>query len=225
MSVIVPVKEPPVPPPSLAAVVNAGSTLQGRVAEVIQVPQYTYLRLETGEWAAIDSAPQLTVGQSVSLVLQNEMTDFSSPSLGRTFARLWFASLEGAAPTARRPPAAAATPEVQAALDAVASSEVLSFRVVDVFAERAALVGKRVKVQGTVDRVNFVQGIHYIHLKDGSGLPADKNNDLLCMSDVAVTAGQSVTMVGVVVVNKDVGMGPVPVVLDQARPLSKDLTK
>ena len=197
------------------------AVIRGQVAEVIQVSQYTYLRLESGEWAAVPSTPSLAVGQTVAVVAQNQMIDFTSPSLGRTFAKIWFGVFEGAEPVARAPqqdaPLApkAPPPEVKAALAAVGSSSAVSLRVTDVYSERSVLGGQRVKVKGTVDRVNTVQGVHYVHLKDGTGAAADKTDDLLCLSSTEVAKGAAVTLEGVVVLNKDVGMGPVPVVLDQ----------
>jgi hypothetical protein len=196
--------------------------LRGQVAEVIQVSQYTYLRLESGEWAAVPSAPSIQAGQTVGIALQNEMVDFTSPSLGRTFARIWFGALEGAAPQAAQaqPQMAqlpSSPPGVQAALQAVGSSNAVALRVVDVFSERKALAGQRVKVTGTVDRVNFVQGVHYVHVKDGTGVAADKTDDLLVLSQVEVAKGASVTAEGVVAIDRDVGMGSVAVLLDQAQ--------
>lgn len=211
----------PATAPAQVQAAGQGQVLRGRVAEVIQVSQYTYLRLESGEWAAVPSAPSLAAGQSVGIALQNEMVDFTSPSLGRTFARIWFGALEGAAPAAPQaqlPPAApSAPPEVQAALQAVGSSNALALRVIDVFSERKALVGQRVKVSGTVDRVNFVQGVHYVHLKDGTGVAADKTDDLLVLSQVDVAKGAQVTAEGLVAIDRDLGMGPVAVLLDQAQ--------
>jgi hypothetical protein len=204
---------------------RAGEPFHGRIAEVIQVPQYTYLRLESGEWAAIDSAPQLQVGESVTLELQNEMTDFASPSLGRTFARLWFASLQGATPVVRAPqPAAMPAPSelptsgaVQGALDAIANADAVAMRVGDVFTARDALNGHRVKITAKVDRVNVVQGVNYVHLKDGTGNAADKTDDLLAISESPVSAGDSVTLEGVIALDQNVGMGTNPVVLTRAK--------
>jgi hypothetical protein len=199
------------------------NVLRGNVAEVIQVSQYTYLRLDSGEWAAVASAPGLTVGTAVTVLAQTQMTDFSSPSLGRTFPKIWFGMLEGAAPVARAaeptgvmPAKAPPPPAVKDALQAVEASGALPLRVVDIYSERAVLAGQRVKVKGTVDRGSLVQGVYYLHLKDGTGAPADKSDDLLCLSTVELAKGAAVTLEGVVAVNKDVGMGPVPVVLDQA---------
>lgn len=221
-----PPNHPPMPnaaaPSEPMGAPQTANIIRGQVAEVIQVSQYTYLRLESGEWAAIGSTPTLTVGQRVAVMGQTQMTDFSSPSLGRTFPKIWFGALEGAAPSApQRPsqpmPTPPAAPEVKAALQAVEASGALTLRVVDVFSERQALSGQRVKVKGTVDRVNVVQGVTYVHLKDGTGTAGEKNDDLLCMSRVEVAKGASVTMEGTIALNKDIGMGPVPVVLEQAQ--------
>jgi hypothetical protein len=210
---------PAAAPQRAASTAIPGGTLRGRVAEVIQVPQYTYVRLESGEWAAIDSAPQLGQGSEVTLLLQNEMQDFVSTSTGRTFARVWFATLEGAPPVVKvaAPPAPAGDDSVQRALAAVESGTAVPMRVVDVFAERAALSGKRVKVSGKVDRVNVVQGVHYVHVKDGTGAAADKTDDLLCITELDLAAGAEVSLEGVVTLDKNVGMGVNPVVLDGAR--------
>ncbi len=204
--------------------VRPGGQLHGKVAEVLQVPQYTYLRMESGEWAAVDSAPTLAVGQEATVNLQNEMANFDSPSLKRTFERLWFGTLEGAAPVVRTAPAGAVPPtgtpvgEVKSPVAKVADTgPALTLRVVDVYTEKAALSGKKVKIKGTVDRVNVVQGVSYVHLKDGSGDAAAKTDDLLCIASGEVTKGQAVTAEGVVAIDKNVGMGPVPVALDEAQ--------
>ncbi len=88
---------PPPPPaiPSFGAAPLAGS-VHGRVAEVLQVPQYTYLRLESGEWAAVSSVPDLKVGQEVTVLVQTQMSNFTSPSLNRKFDTILFGSIEGA---------------------------------------------------------------------------------------------------------------------------------
>lgn len=179
--------------------------LSGRVAEVLQVPQYTYLRFDSGEWAAVSSMPGLQVGQDVRVVVQTEMTDFPSATLGRTFARIAFGSIDGAM---EAPKALPKDKGVENALAAVKAESVV-LRVRDVFEERAQLKGQRVKVKGTVDRVNEVQGKHYVHLKDGSG-----DEDLLCISDLTIEKGAQVTLEGTVALDKNVGMGVNPVVLE-----------
>lgn len=207
--------------PTAQAGAPRGGSIHGKVAEVIQVPQYTYLRLESGEWAAVTSVPSLKAGDEVDVNLQNEMVNFTSSSLGRTFERIWFGTLGGAAPAEAAPVAAMPTaPSMpEPTKTPLPSGPSLMLRVVDVYSERAMLGGKLVKVKGTVDRVNFVQSLYYVHLKDGTGAAADKSDDLLCISSVEVKKGDAVTMEGAIALEKNVGMGPVPVVLDQAKPL------
>ncbi len=218
----------PSPPPTTMATPPPATTepgsLSGVVAEVLQVPPYTYLRLQSGEWAAVSEVPSLQPGRRVTVLVQTELSDFTSASLGRTFARIAFGTLDGAAqtpqPTAVSPGVAAALAAVQeqpAALlqnldgKATATGE---FRVEELYAQRAALNGRRVRVRGTVDRVNTVQGVHYVHLKDGSGTAEKKDDDLLCISQVTFDKGAQVSLEGTVAVDRNVGMGVNPVVLD-----------
>lgn len=68
----------------------------GVVAEVIQVPNYTYLRLTTAtgdEWVAVTSTQGVSVGKPVSLARGHRMVDFTSKTLSRTFASIWFGEL------------------------------------------------------------------------------------------------------------------------------------
>lgn len=237
---------PPLPPtsavPSAAPAMNAAPTpspaagggFAGTVAEVIQVPNYTYLRLNTpqGErWAAVTTTHAVQPGQAVRLASAVEMTGFASKSLNRTFDSIWFGELDtsgtpGAAPPAPAPeglppghpsigePGPSAAAGALAALDQAGPA--LSLRVADVFAERAALSGKRVRVRGTAAKVTSVQGTFYLHLKDGSGT-AGQDDDLTVLTATEVKVDQSVTIEGRVALNKDVGMGtPYPVVVESA---------
>ena len=70
----------------------------GVVAEVIQVPNYTYLRLTTAkgdEWVAVTSTQAVSVGKPVSLTRGHRMVDFTSKTLSRTFDSIWFGELSG----------------------------------------------------------------------------------------------------------------------------------
>jgi hypothetical protein len=62
----------------------------GKVLEKLDVPQYTYLRVQTStgeEWVAV-STMQVNVGDRVTVNQQLVMENFASKSLGRTFAKL-----------------------------------------------------------------------------------------------------------------------------------------
>jgi hypothetical protein len=62
----------------------------GKVLEKVDVPQYTYLRVQTTtgeEWVAV-STMQVNVGDRVTVNQQLVMENFASKALGRTFAKL-----------------------------------------------------------------------------------------------------------------------------------------
>lgn len=200
---------------------EASGSLAGVVREVIQVPNYTYLRLATSGgdvWAAVNADTTLREGQQVRVVSAMEMSDFTSKTLGRTFASIWFGDLEGsAAMPAGHPTVAEPSSEVVKALEA--ATDALPLRVVDVYSEREALAGKRVRVEGTAAKVTEVGGAYYVHVKDGSGAPG--SDDLTVITRTAVRAEQPLTVEGTVALNRDVGMGvPYAVVVDQATVLS-----
>lgn len=243
-----PTPAPPMMPPMSATEAppptGAGAGVSGTVAEVIQVQSYTYLRLTTPEgeqWAAVTRNDSVKEGQAVRLASATEMTGFTSKTLNRTFDRIWFGELEGAAgaappmgaPMGAMPPmgdpsgaqlpaghpAIGGAPSTGAAgaLAAVEQAgDALSLRVADVFSERKALAGKKVRVHGTVSKVTAVQGAFYVHLKDGSGT-AGKDDDLMVISGAEVKADQQATLEGRVALDKDVGMGTAyPVVVENA---------
>ncbi len=90
---------PGLPPGHVA--LNASAAAQGlargTVLEVLQVPSYTYVKLQTpaGElWAAVPSSP-IDVGAEVAIGNGSMMRGFTSKTLGRHFERILFGSLVG----------------------------------------------------------------------------------------------------------------------------------
>jgi hypothetical protein len=91
-------------PPSEAPI----APLKGRVREVIEVAQYTYLRLGTDQgevWAAVSKAP-VVVESDVTVENPARMEHFESVTLKRTFDVIYFGNLptSGAAATGKLPP-------------------------------------------------------------------------------------------------------------------------
>lgn len=99
-----PPDHPPIPgqqalpadhPPRGAAPAGAVE-IRGKVVEVLDVPSYTYVRLETtteGElWAAIPKT-EIKVGEEIGLTGTSRMDGFESPSLKRRFDKLVFANV------------------------------------------------------------------------------------------------------------------------------------
>jgi hypothetical protein len=74
---------------------GSSDSLQGRVREVIEVAQYTYLRLATqqGEiWAAVSKAP-VAVDSDITVENPTRMEHFESTTLKRTFDVIYFGNL------------------------------------------------------------------------------------------------------------------------------------
>ncbi len=90
----VPRQEGAGPSGSAAAAANAG--VQGTVAEVIAVNNYTYLRLTQPDgkdvWAAVPSA-KVEKGQAVAIANPQLMREFKSSTLDRTFDSIYFGQL------------------------------------------------------------------------------------------------------------------------------------
>jgi hypothetical protein len=82
--------------PSTSAAALAGENVSGTIAELIQVPNFTYLRLSSSrgdEWAAISANTALKVGQQVTIGHAMLMQQFASKTLNRTFEQIWFGEL------------------------------------------------------------------------------------------------------------------------------------
>jgi hypothetical protein len=167
---------------------SSDNVVSGVLAEVIQVSQYTYLRLATssGEiWAAVPSTTAAQVGQNVAVATSTQMTNFTSKTLGRTFPSIWFGALAGqGTPSTQQLPsnhpavgAPASSSGLASAMAAVGhADEAMELRVTDIFAERLNLAGKLVRIRGVAASVTADDGASRVHFKDGSG-SADKKDD------------------------------------------------
>lgn len=76
---------------------SQGEMISGRVAEVLQVPGYTYLKLETGgreTWTAV-STTEVPTGTVVVVTNAFLMQNFHSKTLQRSFDKIYFGSIDG----------------------------------------------------------------------------------------------------------------------------------
>jgi len=217
------VTQPAAEPVSVAAASSAhagegtpsGKSFTGTIAETMNSGGYTYARLQSGKDETWIAAPQFDakVGEPVSVSLNMAMSDFQSKTLNRTFPTLYFVEevARNGQPLSPRP--AAAMMNSQDASAKAAPVEKIApppggMSVADVFAKKADLSGKTVVVRGKV--VKFNAGIlnrNWLHLQDGSGSAAAKNNDLTITTDAEAAVGDVVTVSGVLGTNKDFGFG------------------
>ena len=91
--------------------------------------------------------------------------------------------------------------------------------VAELWAQRASLKGKEIAVKAKVVKVtNSVMGKNWLHVRDGSGSKAAKDNDLTVTTDVVAKVGDVVTVTGTVSVDKDFGAGyAYPVIIENAK--------
>jgi hypothetical protein len=208
--------------PALAATVN------GKVLEVKDVDNYTYLRLkmQDGEvWAAVNKAP-MKIGADITIENATVMKNFESKTLNMTFDRIVFGSIaaHGASPPSAPVDMAAmhadmAKPVDVGTINVIKASGPDGRTVAEINARKADLKGKTVVVRGKV--VKFtpeVLGKNWIHLRDGSGSAADGSNDILVTTLDETKIGDVVLVKGVVQTDRDLGSGySYKVLIEEAR--------
>lgn len=194
--------------------------VQGQVQEVINVENFTYLRLEThaGEiWTAVISAP-VRKGDTVTVKDAIVMKDFESKILKRKFPTILFGNLVGA-PSAGGSRTAvpmglgstfiALSQKWKSGATTVAkSTQPDALTIAEVIRGAAKLEGKSVVVSGKVVKYNAdIMGRNWIHLRDGSGSEQDASNDILVTSTATAQLGDVITFRGTVRTDQDFGAG------------------
>lgn len=198
----------------LTPVQAATTVLKGEVLEVKDVPNYTYLLLKTasGEtWTAVSTAA-VKKGATVSVENAEQMDNFESKSLKKTFPKIFFGRL-AAAP-------GAATAQVGAAHVGVAKTDFggdvkvakatgpQARTVAEIISQSAALKDKPVLLHARVVKYSAaIMGKNWLHLRDGTGSAADDTQDLLATSSDAAKVGDVVLIKGTVRKDRDFGSG------------------
>jgi hypothetical protein len=211
------------------------ATIEGQVLEVIEVPNYSYLRLgppgSEGTWVAVPTAG-LAVGAQARLLQGMRMDNFASTALKRTFPVIYFGTLEGGrtahgvAPvdTTHSPHANGAEPHANGATDpdgmkaahpALGAVEVKPVErakdgktVAEVIDQRTQLVGKTVRIHATVVKSTpGILGKTYLHLRDGSGDAAKGTNDVVVTTQTTPAVGDTILIEGIVAIDRDIGAG------------------
>ncbi len=208
---------------------------------------YMRLKTASGEtWAAVNKT-KVAKGDAVTVTNAMVMDGFQSKTLNRTFDHILFGVLAGpggASPAAAaalpmvsdHAPTAGTTggetpQQIAAQHGAVASgpadapdvkvpkAEGTNARTVaELYAQRAALKGKEITVRAKVVKVTAAMGRNWLHVRDGSGSKATKDNDLTVTTDANAKTGDVVTLTGLVSVDKDFGAGyAYPVILESAK--------
>ena len=216
-------KEKPAPEPQAPSIERmaetVGPSLSGKVVETMNAGGYTYVRLEKNgkkTWVAVPEM-KVSVGQQMAFQPGQEMKNFTSKTLNRTFDSIIFSG-GPAVPqqgTGDRT-ASAKAPGSKAAV--VASNEKFTvekaggpdaYTVGEIYAKRASLDKKTAVVRGKVVKVSkAIMGKNWIHIQDGTGNSGKGTHDLVVTttSDTAAV-GDAVTVKGTIYKDKDFGAG------------------
>jgi hypothetical protein len=201
------------------------SVLKGKVLERLDAGRYSYLRLSTssGEtWAAV-LLTDASIGSEVTIENPIPMDGFETKTLKRKFDRIFFGTLQ-------QPEGAETENALQNAHSGVsesASTEPIKVQraagsegrtIAEIFAQKTQLKDRNVAVTGKVVKVNAnIMGKTWIHVRDGSGDPKSRTNDLTVTTQGSAAVGDTITVKGTVHTDKNLGMGYVfPVIIEDA---------
>lgn len=189
----------------------------GKVIETMDAAGYTYVQVDTGTekfWAA---APQFAVkvGDDVVVPEGMPMPDYHSKTLERTFDMVYFvpgvlvggAAMGGDMPSDHPPMTNGKTVVETTTVDLSGIKAAEGGQTVaDIFAKKAELAGKPVKVRGKVVKFSAeIMGKNWIHLQDGTGDAG--SNDLTVTTKATAKVGDTVVISGVLSTDKDFGYG------------------
>lgn len=210
------------PAPAAAPAASPGKT--GKVVETMNAAGYTYVQVDTGKekfWAAAPEVP-VKVGDSVVVPDGMPMPDYESKTLNRKFDVVYFVPallVNGAAPGAMPAgmpeghppmtgmPGAGGPPPVKTPADIdLKGIKKADQTVAEIFAQKAALAGKPVKIRGKVVKFSpEIMGKNWLHIQDGSG--QNGTNDLTVNTSATAKVGDTVVVSGKLTVAKDFGYG------------------
>ena len=196
---------------------SLASVCSGSVLETMSSGGYTYVKVDCGGaqiWAA-GQQTQVAVGDQVSLPQGQEMRDFHSATLDRTFETILFVpNIEpaGGASASQAESMAQAHPQgmgggEQSPLDFSDLEKPAGAKsIAEIFASRTELEDQEILVLGKVVKFNaMIMGKNWMHLQDGTGEPG--SNDLTVTSQGTASVGDTVLVRGNVGLNKDMGAG------------------
>jgi len=209
-------RTPPPAPPQPALSQNQGPAIQGRLLERIDVPNYSYLRLQSAQgeiWAAVPTA-KVEKGADLTIANAMPMQNFESTTLKRTFKTIYFGTLG----QAQGHPVLASAALV--AGESIAKASTKDARsIAELYAQKDTLKNTSVTLRGKVVKYNTgILGRTWIHLQDGTGSPASRTHDITVTTQDTTALGQVIQVQGTVHLDQDFGSGySYPVIVENAK--------
>jgi hypothetical protein len=185
--------------------------IMGKVVETMDSGGYTYCLLENkGQkfWVAIPAA-KVKVGEEVVLGPGQEMENFKSDTLKRTFDHIIFSSGKMALPGTSGDTGSKVKPKKgEKAIKVEKAGGSSAYTVAELYGKREKLNNKKVTVRGKVVKVSsHIMGKNWIHIQDGTGKAEDGTHNLVVTTADTATVGDTVTATGTLKKDKDFGYG------------------
>ena len=205
--------------PPLSAPEESAS-IQGKVLKTMDSGGYTYmfLQIKGGKkiWVAVPKT-KVSVGKKIDFVPGPEMKNFKSKTLNRTFDKITFSlGLVGqkGRGTGKKKEASVVVPGSKSAM--VAAEKIRmdkatgsgAHTVAELFALKNTLEGKNVVVKGKVVKVaEHIMKMNWVHIQDGTGSPGKNDHDLVVTTKALPAVGDTITVSGTLLKDKDFGSG------------------
>jgi len=186
---------------------------------------YTYVSIEANQGPIWVAGPQtsVSIGDVVEVSQGMAMQQFSSKTLNRTFDVLYFVNsiVNLTTPNLITPaPAQAGSskPAVADVVDVNVAELEAGQNIAWVYANKDSLANQSVSLRGKVVKYNSnILGWNFIHIQDGSGNAAERNNDLTVTTKATTAVGETVVLTGTVILDKDFGAGyRFPILMEDA---------
>ena len=182
------------------------------VNEVLPTSKYVYLNVNEGDrkfWVAVIKQ-DVVVGETYIFKGGLLKTNFESKEYNRMFEEIYLVTNLVHQHGSEGPAAISSSNEEIKSTDKPVDYEIEviehegSMKIADLVADPKKYEGQTIQISGVCVKVNArIMKRNWIHLKDGS----KDDYDLIVTSDIFVPEGSTVTMRGVVVLNKDYGAG------------------
>ncbi len=182
------------------------ATHEVTVKEVVDVSEYTYLKVTEGGkeyWMACPKAP-IKVGEVLTYQNAMEMKQFESKELKKTFDSIFFVDkLEsklgvGAMNQPMKPKIEQENVQVEKAVGGITLAQL--------FAKPSAYANQTVTIKGKVVKVNIgIMDKNWLHIQDGTKSGSDF--DLTITTQDLANKEDIVTVTGKIVLDKDFGYG------------------
>ena len=193
---------------------NHPSVRKVLVKEVLQTTNYTYLQViekDSLQWLAIPKMENAEVGETYFFQGGNEMRDFKSNELNRTFESVLFlggvVNLESFNEQKSETKATTTEPETKAKKTTIVIDPIEGgITLAELFSKKKRYSNKIVKIKGKVTQFNSsIMNRNWIHLQDGTEY--DGNFDLVVTTDMYTEKGDIVVIEGKITLDKDFGYG------------------